>query len=82
MRGQLVLIPTTSADWRLDERTRETGRKGVAAAREILRRARAEAAPGPDAGTDNDAEATAYGAAESASGADATTSPAAAKPAA
>ena len=37
MSGQLVLIPTTGADWRLDERTRETGRKGVAAAREVLR---------------------------------------------
>jgi hypothetical protein len=37
MTGQLVLIPTSAADWRLDERTRETGRKGVAAAREILR---------------------------------------------
>ena len=37
MSGQLVLIHTTGADWRLDERTRETGRKGVAAAREVLR---------------------------------------------
>jgi len=37
MSGQLVLIPTTGADWRLDEHTRETGRKGVAAAREVLR---------------------------------------------
>jgi len=61
MSGQLVLIHTTGADWRLDERTRETGRKGVAAAREVLRladeRARrasaaeAEAGAGADGGS-------------------------------
>ena len=37
MSRQLVLIPASGADWRLDERTRETGRKGVAKAREVLR---------------------------------------------
>lgn len=37
MSRQLVLIPASGADWRLDERTRETGRKGVARAREVLR---------------------------------------------
>jgi hypothetical protein len=55
MSGQLVLIPTTGADWRLDDRTRETGRKGVAAAREVLRLAdernrRASAASAAGAG--------------------------------
>ena len=47
MERQLALLDT-EADWRLDERTREIGRKGVESARaslrEALRRA-AEAAP-------------------------------------
>ena len=41
-KNQLVLIDTTNddlADFRLDERTRELGRKGVATAREALRQA-------------------------------------------
>lgn len=39
---QLRLLPGRAGrtDWVLDERTRQTGRHGVAQAREILRRAR------------------------------------------
>ena len=40
MTRQLVLMDAKDVDWRLDEHTRELGRKGVAEAR----RARAEAA--------------------------------------
>lgn len=37
MRNQLTLIDQRSAaDWRLDERTRQLGRQGVAAARAAL----------------------------------------------
>jgi hypothetical protein len=36
MERQLVLIEHTGSDWRLDERTRELGREGVAAARAAL----------------------------------------------
>jgi hypothetical protein len=36
MADQLLLIETNESDWRLDERTRETGRKGVEAARRAL----------------------------------------------
>ena len=39
MERQLVLIEERGADYRLDERTREIGRRGIAAAREALRRA-------------------------------------------
>lgn len=39
MATQLVLIEASDYDWKLDERTRETGRRGIAAAREALRRA-------------------------------------------
>jgi len=48
MERQLVLIEERGSDYRLDERTREIGRRGVAAAREALR----NAAPAPvrDAG--------------------------------
>ena len=42
MERQLVLIEEREADYRLDERTREVGRRGIAAAREILRQAPAE----------------------------------------
>ena len=40
-KNQLVLIDTNNddLDFRLDERTRELGRKGVATAREVLRQA-------------------------------------------
>ncbi len=34
--AQLTLIDTGSGTWRLDERTRETGRQGVADARRAL----------------------------------------------
>ena len=36
-KNQLVLIERSEADFHLDERTREMGRLGVAAAREALR---------------------------------------------
>ncbi|HUR17677.1 MAG TPA: hypothetical protein VMZ51_01915 [Acidimicrobiales bacterium] len=36
MEAQLVLLEEDDLDWRLDERTRERGRRGVAAAREAL----------------------------------------------
>lgn len=39
MATQLILIETGEHDWKLDERTRETGRRGIAEAREALRRA-------------------------------------------
>jgi hypothetical protein len=39
MRDQLVLIETTGPNWRLDARTKELGRKGVAAARAALEQA-------------------------------------------
>ena len=35
--NQLVLIENNNTDFRLDDRTREIGRKGIAAAREALR---------------------------------------------
>ena len=44
MADQLLLIETNEPDWRLDERTRETGRKGVEAARRALQDA-AQTAP-------------------------------------
>jgi len=37
MERQLVLIEERPSDYRLDERTREAGRRGIAAAREALR---------------------------------------------
>ncbi len=39
--AQLRLLPGSEGheDWKLDERTRRVGRRGVAAAREILRQA-------------------------------------------
>jgi len=36
MQPQLVLIDRPGAEWRLDDRTRDLGRKGVAAARAVL----------------------------------------------
>jgi hypothetical protein len=39
MATQLVLIESTEHDWKLDEATRESGRRGVAAARQALREA-------------------------------------------
>jgi hypothetical protein len=38
MELQLVLIEERGADYKLDEHTREIGRRGIAAAREALRR--------------------------------------------
>lgn len=37
MARQLVLLPVSGSDWRLDDSTREAGRQGVARARAILR---------------------------------------------
>lgn len=42
--NQLVLIDTNPSDFRLDDRTREIGRKGIAAARAALAQAKAEQA--------------------------------------
>lgn len=39
MARQLALIEVKDKDWKLDDRTREVGRKGIAAAREALRQA-------------------------------------------
>ncbi len=36
MASQLILIETKDVDWRLDQRTRELGRAGIAAARQAL----------------------------------------------
>jgi hypothetical protein len=47
MGDQLTLVEAPR-EWKLDRRTREIGRKGVAEAREVLRRA--GATPTPDAG--------------------------------
>ena len=44
MARQLVLLEETETDWRLDERTRELGRKGVAEARKALTEAARRAA--------------------------------------
>ncbi len=53
MAMQLVLIDETERQWRLDDRTREVGRRGIAAARDVLRKAArrdAEAADETDHG--------------------------------
>jgi hypothetical protein len=39
MGRQLVLLDPKNIDWRLDERTRELGRQGIAAARRALNEA-------------------------------------------
>lgn len=44
MARQLALIEVKDRDWKLDDRTREVGRKGIAAAREALRQASARTA--------------------------------------
>jgi hypothetical protein len=36
-KNQLVLIETPEADFHIDERTKDLGRRGIAAAREALR---------------------------------------------
>lgn len=40
MAFQLKLIDPTETDWRLDDHTREVGRRGLARARAALRRTR------------------------------------------
>jgi hypothetical protein len=47
MELQLVLIEERKTDYRLDDRTREVGRRGIAAAREALRKAAAADAERP-----------------------------------
>ena len=37
MKRQLILLEAPDEPWRLDEQTREIGRRGVARAREALR---------------------------------------------
>ena len=44
MTMQLVLIDDSKADWRLDEKTKEAGRKGLAEARAALQAASRKAA--------------------------------------
>jgi hypothetical protein len=39
MARQLVLIIPSEVEWRLDERTKELGRRGISEARAALRRA-------------------------------------------
>jgi hypothetical protein len=39
MGRQLVLLDPKTIDWRLDERTREVGRRGIAEARRALKEA-------------------------------------------
>ena len=39
MQAQLVLIDDRPVDWRIDDRTREIGRKGLAEARAALQAA-------------------------------------------
>jgi hypothetical protein len=44
MARQLVLLEAGPADWRLDERTKELGRQGLAEARRLLQQAAKRAA--------------------------------------
>jgi hypothetical protein len=37
MTAQLILLNDQKADWRIDDRTKEIGRKGIADARAVLR---------------------------------------------
>ena len=48
MQKQLALLRTDSPAWRLDEETREIGRRGVAAARAALRASRRSTADGDE----------------------------------
>ena len=54
MKRQLILLEAPDEPWRLDERTREIGRRGVARAREALRQA--EQADGGQHGAELEAE--------------------------
>jgi len=47
MARQLVLLDPSDIDWRLDDRTKELGRRGLAAARSALRQARSGLEPRP-----------------------------------
>ena len=51
MTTQLRLIDPTEVDWRLDERTKAIGRKGIEQARAALRAARAPLPADPTAAT-------------------------------
>lgn len=48
MTTQLVLLDPQEVDWRLDDRTRELGRRGIAEARRMLAEAARRAAAQPD----------------------------------
>jgi hypothetical protein len=48
MATQLPLLDTPSPNWKLDRRTREIGRRGVAEARAVLRRAASGGGPDGD----------------------------------
>ena len=48
MARQLLLLEPPSTDWRLDERTRATGRQGVATARAVLAQLRRFPTDTPD----------------------------------
>ena len=54
MKNQLTLLSSEDSMWRIDEETRELGRKGVAAARAALQASRRGTGSG-----DNDAHPTA-----------------------
>jgi hypothetical protein len=54
MTTQLQLIEAPAGVWRLDDATRDIGRRGVAQARSALRAARLRSATGDDAHTDHD----------------------------
>jgi hypothetical protein len=49
MQRQLTLLKADNASWRLDEETREVGRRGVAAARAALQASRRPAIDDHDA---------------------------------
>jgi hypothetical protein len=49
MATQLVLLESGTPSWKLDARTREIGRRGLAEARDALRRASGPTGAGSDA---------------------------------
>ena len=57
MTTQLVLLDPVHGAWKLDRRTREIGKRGVAQAREALRRAGGPTPSGPTDGRRADTKA-------------------------
>ena len=49
MKNQLTLLSSEDPTWRIDEETREVGRRGIAAARAALQASRRAAVGGHDA---------------------------------